>query len=383
MVVPASQTATSIKPAAALDSAAPAIRVIEVCRHFGAVTALDRLSLEVARGEYFALLGPSGCGKTTLLRLLAGLDQPDAGEIWLGGKPARELPPHRRPVNTVFQSYALFPHLTVRENVAFGLRMKRVPAQERERRTQAALDLVQIRELSECYPAQLSGGQKQRVALARALVNEPEVLLLDEPLAALDQSLRRHLQAELKTLQRRLGITFIHVTHDQEEALALSDRLAVLHAGRLMQAGAPRELYEHPRSRFVAEFFGACNLIPARPDGQTRHHLRAVNTPAGRLWIAQETPLPAHEHLTLAIRPEHIRLEPVSDSIPAGDGDFLCRGRVCEAVYAGADTRYLVELPGLTLRVLVPNRRGGERPFQPGDPVSVELPPTALQVLED
>lgn len=369
-------------PPLAAAAGEAAVECVEVGRRFGRVIALDGITLRVRRGEFFSLLGPSGCGKTTLLRLLAGLDWPDSGEIRLGGRPATDLPAHRRPVNTVFQSYALFPHLSVRDNVAFGLRMKRIPAPERERRVAAVMELTRITDLADRRPAQLSGGQKQRVALARALVNEPEVLLLDEPLAALDADLRRRLQAELKALQRRLGITFIHVTHDQQEALALSDRLGLLRAGRLEQVGTPRELYERPRTRFVAEFLGACNLLPARRVSRPGDARTVFETELGPLEWTGPLPGTAPETVTLAIRPEHIEL---GRGDGAGEADAAPRlsGRVLESVFTGAETRYLVEVRGQRLRVQVSNTAGNGSPCQPGEAVWLRLPPEAVHVLED
>lgn len=359
-----------------------AVECVEVGRCFGRVIALAGVNLQVRRGEFFSLLGPSGCGKTTLLRLLAGLDRPDTGEIRLGGRPATDLPAHRRPVNTVFQSYALFPHLSVRDNVAFGLRMKRVPAPERERRLAAVMELTRIAELADRRPAQLSGGQKQRVALARALVNEPEVLLLDEPLAALDADLRRRLQTELKALQRRLGITFILVTHDQQEALALSDRLGLLRAGRLEQVGPPRLLYEHPRTRFVAEFLGACNLLPARPLTRPGEARPVFETALGPVEGAGPPPGPDRVTVTLAIRPEHIELARGGEATGT-NGTSRLNGHVLETVFTGAETRYLVEVRGQRLRVQVPNAAAAGPPRAPGEAVSLRLPPEAVQVLED
>ncbi len=258
-------TASSV--IAGQPSAAPAspgtfaIEAHNLVRRFGQTEALARVSVNIRKGEFFSLLGPSGCGKTTLLRLIAGLDLPDSGALKIGGRDAASIPAHKRPVNTVFQSYALFPHLSVHDNVAFGLRMKKIPAREIAERVERIMALVQITPFADRRPAQLSGGQKQRVALARALVNEPEVLLLDEPLGALDLKLRKELQVELSQLQRRLGITFIFVTHDQEEALVMSDRIAVMNAGKIEQLDGVEELYEQPRTRFVARFLGSCNLL--------------------------------------------------------------------------------------------------------------------------
>jgi spermidine/putrescine transport system ATP-binding protein len=376
-------TAPNTASAAQTPATPPAAaEFIEVSRRFGAVTALDRVSLRVLRGEFFSLLGPSGCGKTTLLRLLAGLDWPDAGEIHLGGRPATRLPAHQRPVNTVFQSYALFPHLSVWDNVAFGLRMKRVSFAELERRVRAVMELTQISDLRERRPAQLSGGQKQRVALARALVNEPEVLLLDEPLGALDLGLRRRLQSELKALQRRLGITFIHVTHDQEEALAMSDPVGILRAGRLEQVGAPPDLYEHPRTRFVAEFLGACNFITARRTALNRDGRVAFETPLGQLWVPAADLKPDRDTVTLAVRPEKIQLAP-ADSLAGNDPATRLAGPVRDIVYAGAETQYQVEVAGQTLRVQTLNAAAGGPSVRVGDAVTLRVPPGALRVLED
>jgi len=335
-------------------SSVPAIEIVGLTRRFGDFTALDDVHLTIARGEFYSLLGPSGCGKTTLLRLIAGLDLPDAGEIRVGGRNANDIPAHRRPVNTVFQSYALFPHLRVRDNVAFGLRMRKVPAAEQERRVAAVMDLVQIAELADRKPAALSGGQKQRVALARALVNEPQVLLLDEPLGALDLKLRQELQRELRALQRRLGITFLHVTHDQEEALALSDRIAVMNGGRVQQVGAPAQLYERPRTRFVAQFLGSCNVIA----GTVREMLsdRAlVETPLGLVQaiVAEDHRRSAPgDACTLAVRPELLSTR-AADAPRAPDEREV---EVREVIYRGAGVELTVDCRGQPVRVHEPLR---------------------------
>jgi spermidine/putrescine transport system ATP-binding protein len=285
---------------------------------------LDEVSLRIRRGEFFCLLGPSGCGKTTLLRIIAGLDTPDGGQLRINGLSMQNVPAHRRPVNTVFQSYALFPHMNVRDNVAFGLRMNRTPERELVARVGKIMDLVRITDLASRMPGELSGGQKQRVALARAIVNEPDVLLLDEPLGALDLKLRKELQTELHRLQRRLKITFVHVTHDQDEALAMSDRIAVMNSGRIEQMGSSADLYERPRTRFVARFLGSCNLLRGEWDG---HRLR---TPIGSLEMSLPTQ-PAGSGVTVAIRPEKIALcsEPesgVANAFPAVIRDMVYRG---------------------------------------------------------
>lgn len=360
-----------------------AVEIEGLTRRFGEVTALDGVSLTIRSGEFFSLLGPSGCGKTTLLRIVAGLELADAGTVRLAGADATRVPAHRRPVNTVFQSYALFPHLDVRENIAFGLRMKKVSAPEIERRVREVMALVQIAALAERRPAQLSGGQKQRVALARALVNAPQVLLLDEPLAALDLKLRKELQGELRALQRRLSITFIYVTHDQEEALVLSDRIAVMREGRLEQVGDGPALYERPRTRFVSQFLGTCSLIEAseaRPVGGGAGAGMRVTTGVGELRVATTPPTPARARFTLAIRPEKLRLLGEPTEVVA---ENRVRARVVERVYVGAETHYELRVGAQALRVEVMNAASDARPWKVGDDVWVELPADALVVLED
>jgi len=351
-----------------------AIEASGLTRRFQDVTALDAVSLSVRQGEFFSLLGPSGCGKTTLLRIIAGLDIPDAGTVRIVGEDATALPAHRRPVNTVFQSYALFPHLDVAANVAFGLRMKKVAPAEISRRVREVMGLVQIEDLGSRMPNQLSGGQKQRVALARAIVNEPKVLLLDEPLAALDLKLRKQLQMELRNLQHRLGITFIYVTHDQEEALVLSDRIAVMRQGRIEQLGKARDLYERPRTRFTSQFLGSCSLIDAKvrqrlPDGAL------VETPLGVLRIADNAP---RESFTLAIRPEKVRLL----SRPPEDEVNAVPVQVEEAIYLGAGSHYELRAGPQMLRAETMNAQAGDG-FAPGQAAWVSLPPAALIILDD
>jgi putative spermidine/putrescine transport system ATP-binding protein len=290
-----------------------AVRLSALHKSFGQVTAVVGVDLEIAEGEFFTMLGPSGSGKTTLLRLIAGFERPDSGRVELGGQDVTRQPPYARNVNTVFQDYALFPHMTVLENVAYGLRVKRVGKADRQRRAEDALGIVRLSGLSGRKPVQLSGGQRQRVALARALVNEPEVLLLDEPLGALDAKLRQEMQVELKRIQREVGITFVYVTHDQEEALTMSDRLAVFNQGHIEQLGTPVEVYEQPATDFVAGFIGISNLLER--DGR---------------------------HFT--IRPEKIRL--LADGDAAPPGSHVEEGRIENVVYLGMLTRYLVELAG-------------------------------------
>ncbi|MDB6023298.1 MAG: Fe3+/spermidine/putrescine transporter ATP-binding protein [Pedosphaera sp.] len=344
--------------------------------------ALSRVSLKIRQGEFFSLLGPSGCGKTTLLRIIAGLDFPDEGTLKIGGRDAAPIPAHQRPVNTVFQSYALFPHLSVRDNVAFGLRMKKIPAAQISERVDKIMALAQITPLADRRPAQLSGGQKQRVALARALVNEPEVLLLDEPLGALDLKLRKELQVELSQLQRRLGITFILVTHDQEEALVMSDRIAVMNAGKIEQLDGVEELYEHPRTRFVARFLGSCNILDGTVAQAGTNHNALVTTPLGELRVdltAARRSINAGEKITLAIRPEKIGLMPAS-AIPAGN---QFPARIEDVIYSGAETQYRLRANDQPLNACALNSRAGSQGFETGQGVLVQLPPDALMVLDD
>jgi putative spermidine/putrescine transport system ATP-binding protein len=298
-----------------------AVTFSKVSRYFGDVKAVDQIDLEVQDAEFFSMLGPSGSGKTTCLRMIAGFERPDSGSIYLYGQDVSNLPPYERDVNTVFQDYALFPHMTVGENIAYGLMIKRVPTPERMRQVDEMLDLVQLAGFANRKPSQLSGGQRQRVALARALINHPKVLLLDEPLGALDLKLRQQMQVELKALQKRVGITFIFVTHDQEEALTMSDRLAVFNHGKVQQVGSPAEIYEHPNSPFVAGFVGISNFVSGA--------------------VAQRITGQPH---TFSIRPEKIHFAPAG-TLPT-QSTYLACGRVRDVVYLGLYTRYLVELEG-------------------------------------
>ncbi len=310
----------------------PAIRLDRVSRQFGEVKAVDDVSRDIPDGEFFTLLGPSGSGKTTCLRLIAGFDHPTAGRILLHGEDVTQLPPYEREVNTVFQDYALFPHMTVGENIAYGLMIRSVPKPDRASRVAEMMELVRMPGLEDRRPSQLSGGQRQRVALARALILRPRVLLLDEPLGALDLKLRQQMQVELKSIQEQVGITFIYVTHDQEEALAMSDRVAVFNLGRVVQVGSPAELYEHPASSFVAGFVGVSNLI--------RGEL------ARRITASAET---------FSVRPEKISLQ--SPEQPAPNGYCAVEGMVRDVVYLGVHTRYLIELDsGEDLTVVEQNR---------------------------
>ena len=318
---------------------APTVRLDGVVKRFNAMTAVDNLDLEVGKGEFFSMLGPSGCGKTTTLRIIAGFEQPDEGSVFLEGQSVENTPPYRRNVNTVFQSYALFEHLNVWDNVAFGLRRKKVAEDEIRKRVGEMLELVRLKQKATSKPKQLSGGQQQRVALARALVNMPAVLLLDEPLGALDLQLCKQMQIELKQIQRTVGITFVYVTHDQEEALTMSDRIAVMNEGVLQQCGTPEEIYELPANAFVAGFIGISNLIPGVVEGQ------GVRLKTGQLIPADiEDGMQSGDAVLVCVRPEKLRLG------RKVDGQVSVEGTVAETVYLGTATQYLVELaPGVRL----------------------------------
>jgi spermidine/putrescine transport system ATP-binding protein len=341
-----------------------------VSKSFAHLPVVREVSFKVERGEFFSLLGPSGCGKTTTLRLIAGFERPDRGEICYDGERRKE-PAYARDVNLVFQQYALFPHMTVQQNVAFGLEMQRLARPEIERRTHAALALVHLDGLEGRMPKQLSGGQQQRVALARALVTEPSILLLDEPLGALDLKLRKAMQLELKALQRRLGLTFIYVTHDQEEALAMSDRIAVMHHGRVLQVATPAEIYERPATRSVAEFIGELNLLEGRV---TARHGALATVAVGELALhvaAHDAPA----QLLVAIRPEKIALGTKSIAT-----DNCLAGQIEDSLYLGTDTQYRVRVgEALLLNVRAQNR--GHAPFARGAPVYVSWPAEAARVL--
>ncbi|MDB6025198.1 MAG: Fe3+/spermidine/putrescine transporter ATP-binding protein [Verrucomicrobiales bacterium] len=358
-----------------------AIETVDLVRHFGPVTALDRITLTIRDGEFFSLLGPSGCGKTTLLRIIAGLDVADSGTLHICGTNADEIPAHKRPVNTVFQNYALFPHLTVLDNVSFGLRMKKVGAAEIKARVENAMNVVEVADLAQRKPHQISGGQKQRVALARAIVNEPKVLLLDEPLGALDLKLRKQLQVQLHQLQRRLGITFIYVTHDQEEALVMSDRIAVMNAGRIEQLDRAENIYESPRTRFVAEFLGSCNVISGVLK-QKSTDSGMVETPLGQFVLHKAIGKDVGANLSLAVRPEKISLE----KLPSGDKhtrrDNDCPARIEEKIYSGAETQFRLRIGEQTLMATQLNSKGNSD-FSMGEAVLAHIPESAFIVLED
>jgi len=324
------------------------------------------VSLDIPEGEFFALLGPSGCGKTTTLRVIAGFEEPTAGELLLRGESMRGIPPFHRPVNTVFQDYALFPHMNVMQNVMFGLKMAKVPAKEARRRAEEALEMVRLPHVGDRKPRALSGGQRQRVALARALVNRPSVLLLDEPLGALDLKLRRAMQLELKHLQQQVGITFIYVTHDQEEALTMADRIAVMNEGEVLQVGRADEIYERPTSRFVADFIGETNFIDGTLESKDgKLGLLRLPGGAGLRGVLRDPDVAVGGGATLAVRPEKVELEPLgaegADAAPdAAPGErMLLDGRVIDVHYLGTDARYLIQLEGFTLVARVQNQHHG------------------------
>ncbi|MDH3230061.1 MAG: ABC transporter ATP-binding protein [Alphaproteobacteria bacterium] len=358
-----------------------AVQVQEVTKIFGSgeerVVALDDVSVAVHENEFFTLLGPSGCGKTTLLRLIAGFDHPTAGAILLHGADISALPPFRRPVNTVFQSYALFPHMTVADNIGFGLKMQGKPTDEVARAVDDMLRLVRMEELKNRQTSQISGGQQQRVALARALAPHPKVLLLDEPLSALDLKLRKEMQIELKRLQNETGITFIFVTHDQEEALTMSDRVAVMNQGRILQVGSPRAIYDHPAERFVANFIGDTNFLEAdivsAANGEATVRLASGRTVRA---TAPEGSAPEGK-VTVVIRPEHARLARGRDEAPLS-------GRLEHVVYFGTDTHYHLRLDGdVPFVVRMQNIRDNEEDFRAGEELGVEIARNAVQILKD
>ena len=345
-------------------SSSPLLELRDLTKRFGDFAAVDRLTLDVASGEFLTLLGASGSGKTTTLRMIAGFEVPTAGEILMGGAPITGLPPYKRDINTVFQHYALFPHMSVRQNVEYGLRMKGVPTGERASRVNDALEMVQLTQLAARAPRQLSGGQQQRVALARALVNRPRVLLLDEPLGALDLKLRKEMQLELKHLQTGLGITFVYVTHDQEEALTMSDRIVLMRQGGVAQIGTPRDLYDRPTSRYVADFIGETNLLPGTvvETRGRRSDPQRWGTP--RCEVRVTRPWAAGTEAWLTVRPEVIDL--LDGRLPPAGWNTVS-GTVVDTVYAGSTVRAHVELPGG--RRLVANLAPGVGPPNrcPGD----------------
>ena len=358
------------------------VKLVALTKRFEGVTAVDGIDLTVASGEFFSLLGSSGCGKTTTLRMVAGFEQPTSGQILLDGEDMAGRPPNKRNVNTVFQSYALFPHLKVYDNIAFGLKRAHVDRSEIRRRVAEAVELVELTGLEKRKPAQLSGGQQQRVALARALVLKPAVVLLDEPLGALDAKLRRSLQIELKALQEQIGLTFIYVTHDQEEALTMSDRLAVMNRGRIEQLGPPMEVYSEPATTFVADFLGLSNILDGQAHGPSGEGCRIT---VGDFELQALCGDLARQGPTkVLIRPERVRLE-ARDA--AGDGGPTrpnrLPGMIERVVYLGSSHQVFVRLAGGEQLRAVMQDTGDAPGYAPGDPVSVHLPEQALRVLAD
>ncbi|WP_052405673.1 ABC transporter ATP-binding protein [Paraburkholderia heleia] len=376
-------------PATAVNADAPAVpsrsqplSLDGISKRFGAITALEQLSLEVRAGELVALLGPSGCGKTTTLRLIAGFEFPDTGAIRIAGRDVTNLPPNKRGLGMVFQNYSLFPHLTVAENIAFGLRMAGVPKRDRGAQVARMLDMIRLPAFGDRRIAQMSGGQQQRVALARAIVTNPSVLLLDEPLGALDKNLRENMQFELKSLQSRLGITSVMVTHDQEEALTMSDRVVVMNHGRILQSGTPNEVYDRPRTRFVAEFLGAANILPFSVlRGEANWLEVSIGEPRSpaparcRVAHALRRPLAPGATGKLAVRPEKLRL---ADARP---DDIRFDGVVAARVFRGSQHAYRIDVPALgqTLGVY---QQAAAAALEPGHAASVFVCPDDLVVLE-
>ena len=362
-----------------------AVELKEVVKQFGEVVAVNHVSLQIRDGEFFSMLGPSGCGKTTTLRMIAGFEMPTSGSIFIHGEQQGYRPPNKRPVNTVFQNYALFPHMTVAENIAFGLQMQKVPKDEINRRVSEALDMVRLSNMANRKPKQLSGGQQQRIALARALVNRPKVLLLDEPLGALDLKLRKAMQIELKALQEEVGITFIYVTHDQEEALTMSDRIAVMNNGIVHQVGDPEKIYEHPADRFVADFIGETNFIPVKVVSISPEIVVELGTgekvTAG--WV--EDGVSVGDRAVLSIRPEKMDLlEP--DEVPAvrSQEKAYINGKVTHLVYVGTDTRHTVTLgDGTEVVVRLQNIYIGEEPWELGEDAVVTWNAAHARVLKE
>jgi spermidine/putrescine transport system ATP-binding protein len=358
------------------------LEIRNVTRRFGDFTAVDRVSLTIEAGEFFTLLGPSGCGKTTLLRMIAGFDLPDDGSILLNGTDLANRPPEDRPVRTVFQSYALFPHMTVEGNVAFPLKMAKTPSSQIAAKVAEALEDVRLTGFGKRYPHELSGGQKQRVAIARALVTHPTVLLLDEPLAALDAKLREDMQIELINLQKEVGITFVYVTHDQTEALALSHRIAVMNAGHVEQEDEPSRIYGFPRTRFVADFIGHCNLLSG-PVTANAGGIVTIDVPGlGPVRVAVDTALGVGSPGTVALRPEKIR---IGTAAPADTPANQYGGTVAEMLYMGDVTVYIVDTPGgEKIEALLANSASGRAKFfDVGDAVQMSWPVAAGHFIEE
>jgi putrescine transport system ATP-binding protein len=374
--------------AAPVDAAAdmPLLRIEGVSKNFGAFRAVDRVSLDIGAGEFFALLGPSGCGKTTLLRMLAGFETPDEGRILLGGRDIAPVLPHERPVNMMFQNYALFPHLNVRDNIAFGLKRAGMPRAAIDACVAEMVALVKLDGMEKRKPDQLSGGQRQRVALARSLARRPKILLLDEPLAALDKKLRESTQLELMELQRRLGMTFIIVTHDQEEAMTMANRIGVMDAGRLQQVASPRDLYEAPATRWVAEFVGDINLFEGEVTSHEHHRLMVATRDGGNIAVAEPRQPVTRTAVTVAIRPEKVKLSRRGPASDAANSQAINRleGVVTDVGYLGGSTVYKVKLDsGAVVRSSIANTARMDRDtYSVGQRVVAWFTPDDCMVLE-
>jgi spermidine/putrescine transport system ATP-binding protein len=369
-------------------SESPDIRFVGVSKWFGDVVAVDKIDLSVERGAFFSFLGPSGCGKTTSLRLIAGFDQPTEGDVFISGTSVVGIPSHKRPVNMVFQNYALFPHMNVADNIAYGLRQRnpKPPKQEIAKRVDETLELVRLSGFGKRRSWELSGGQQQRVALARALINHPTVLLLDEPLAALDRKLRREMQMELQTLQREVGITFILVTHDQEEALSMSDRICIMREGQIIQSGSPRELYDEPVNRYVADFVGKTNFFNGKVVTANKSSI-SINSESCAVLVGEKSkgaPTPKiGSNACVAVRPEMISISAAYEK--GNHADIAIKGHVKNRIFLGEHSEYLIvtESFGDVLVLSPKTNESNRRIFAPGDHVSISWQPEAVLVLED